>query len=74
MSADYRILNVVLTVTTDKSEYLYSSKKIAADGTSSENRQHLINNPIPLKEKTANALYDVAKKFVNDFIKKKLIQ
>ncbi len=67
MSDDYRVITVELTATADQTQRVYSSKKIVANGTLSENKQYAINNPIPLKESIVNALYDVAQQYADDF-------
>lgn len=67
MSDDYRVITVELIAKTDQSQRVYLSKKIVANGTPSENKQYAINNPIPLKEKVINALYDVAEQYANDY-------
>lgn len=67
MSDDYRVITIELTAKIDKSQRVYSSKKVVANGTPSENKQYAINNPILLKEKIINALYDVAQQYANDF-------
>ena len=67
MSDDYSVISVELTAKTGQSEQVYSSKKIVANGTPSENKQYAINNPLELKELIINALYDVAEQYASDF-------
>jgi len=67
MSDDYGVITVELTAKTGQSQRVYSSKETVANGTASENMQYAINNPLVLKEKIINALYDVAQQYATDF-------
>ena len=67
MSDDYGVITVELTAKTGQSQRVYSSKETVANGTVSENKQYAINNPLVLKEKIINALYDVAQQYATDF-------
>jgi len=67
MSADYSTVNVTLTTSTAiNGKRTYSPQKKVGHGSSSENKQHLLNHPIPLKEDIINALYEVAQQFADD--------
>lgn len=82
MSANYGVINVLLvTSTTQKSiknaetynQYngVYSSQQVVGSDSLSvnkkENKQFWIDNPLVLKEKIINGLYDVAQQFADDF-------
>jgi len=80
ISSDYRVVSVQLkTSTTHKAsngtqkQYkgVYTSQKFVGGNASStdkeSNKQFWTDNPILLKEKIVNALYDVAQQFANDF-------
>jgi len=67
MSSDYAVVNVLLiNRKADKqNNVIYSSlQRVGSHRTT--NKQYWIDNPLILKEKIVNGLYDVAKQFAND--------
>jgi len=67
MSADYGVVNVVLIKRKSgkKDNVIYSSlQKVGSHSIS--NKQYWVENPLVLKEKIVNGLYDVAGQFAND--------
>lgn len=77
MSANYDVIDIVLkTSTTQKAKnggenqykVIYSSQQIIqTSSTAEKNKQYWVDNPLVLKEKIVNGLYDVAQQFSNDF-------
>jgi len=66
MSSDYGVVNVVLIAHKDGQKNTYTSlHKVESHATS--NKQYWVDNPLVLKEKIVNGLYDVAKQFSDDF-------
>jgi len=78
MSSDYGAINITLTTTTtqlnangEREQYdaVYSSKQVIGVSTSKSNQLFWNDNPLILKERIVNGLYDVANKFAKDFNK-----
>lgn len=82
MSSNYGVIDILLkTSTTQKSsnnsekqnQYKgsYSSQQViesdTLDASKEDNKQYWIDNPIILREKIVDGLYDVAKQFADDF-------
>ena len=78
MSANYSTVNILLSTSTaqksaseKQNQYrsVYSSQQAIDHGTGkkADNQQYWIDNPLVLKEKIINGLYDVAKQFSDDF-------
>ena len=82
MSSNYGVIDILLmTSTTQQSlkdtekqnQYkgVYSSQQLAESDSLSvskkDNKQYWLDNPVALREKIVNGLYDVAKQFADDF-------
>lgn len=80
MSSSYDVVDITLKVTTaqksprnteNQHKSTYSSQQLidnaSLESGKEENKQYWIDNPIILKEKIVNGLYDVAEQFADDF-------
>ena len=80
MSADYSSIDITLKTSTSQkainsdtkqNQYKgkYESSQIISSASTSkdENKQYWIDNPVELKERVVNGLYDVTKQFADDF-------
>jgi len=80
MSADYSSIDITLKTSTSQkainsdtkqNQYKgkYESNQIISSASTSkdENKQYWIDNPVDLKERVVNGLYDVTKQFADDF-------
>jgi len=70
MSENYSVVNVRLSVAPKQKSIanIYSSEQRIDNGalTNKEAKQYWIDNPVALREKIVNGLYDVAKQFADD--------
>ena len=82
MSANYGVIDILLTTSTTQqslknaekqNQYkgIYSSQQLIESDSLSvskkDNKQYWLDNPVALREKIVNGLYDVAKQFADDF-------
>ena len=82
MSPNYGVISILLTTQTTQTSLKneekqnryngsYSSQQLAESSSLSvskeDNKQYWLDNPVALREKIVNGLYDVAKQFADDF-------